>query len=211
MTSERTRKRLVQQLMEEGICNNVVLEAMTKTPRHLFMDEALGQRAYENIALPIGYSQTISQPYLVARMTEALLAGQKSIGKVLEIGTGSGYQSALLSLFTEDVFTVDRIKPLIAHAKKRFSDLQLRNIHLRYSNGYEGWKEHGPYEGIIVNAAPMQVPIKLIEQLAEGGRLVIPVGDSNSQSLQVITKMKQSFNQIQLGPVRFGPMLEGIE
>jgi len=211
MTSERTRKRLAQRLADDGIRSTVVLEAITTVPRHFFIDEALGQRAYDDITLPIGYNQTLSQPYIVARMTEALLAGQQSIGRVLEIGTGSGYQTAILAQVAKEIYTIERIKPLFQQAKKRFTELRLRSIQSRYGDGSVGWQEHAPYEGIIVTAASLQIPMQLVAQLCEGGRLVIPVGNINQQSLKVITRTTRGLQEIELEPVRFVPLLEGLE
>lgn len=211
MTSERTRTRLIKRLAEKGIRNQAVLDAMIKVPRHLFMEEALAQRAYENISMPIGYNQTISQPYIVARMTEALLGGQQSIGRVLEIGTGSGYQTAILSHVAKEIYSIERIKPLYLHAKKLLSELGIRSVTFRYGDGSEGWLENAPYEGIIVTAAPPEMLARLPEQLQEGGRLIIPVGDHDQQSLKVITRTSQGFQEIELEPVRFVPLLGGTE
>ncbi|MBQ0778012.1 MAG: protein-L-isoaspartate(D-aspartate) O-methyltransferase, partial [Pseudomonas sp.] len=176
MTSQRTRERLLERLFEEGVRNLRVLEAMRRTPRHLFVDEALAHRAYEDTALPIGHNQTISQPYIVARMTELLLGGGP-LDKVMEVGTGSGYQTAILAQVVERVFSVERIHPLQERAKAVLKDINIRNVVFRHADGNWGWPQYGPYDAILVAAAPAEVPKELLNQLADGGRLVIPVGD----------------------------------
>lgn len=208
MTSQRTRQRLVQRLQEEGVTNERVLAAIANTPRHLFIDEALSHRAYEDTALPIGHNQTISQPLIVAHMTELLLA-EGALDKVLEIGTGSGYQTAILAQLVNRVFSVERIQPLQDKAKERLQELKLRNIVFRWGDGWEGWNALAPYNGIIVTAAALEVPKALLEQLAVGGRLVMPVGDNQSQQLYLITRQEQGFKQQILGNVRFVPLLNG--
>ncbi|AZS49264.1 protein-L-isoaspartate(D-aspartate) O-methyltransferase [Entomomonas moraniae] len=208
MTSQRTRQRLVQRLQEEGVMNERVLAAIGNTPRHLFIDEALSHRAYEDTALPIGHNQTISQPLIVAHMSELLLA-TGPLDKVLEIGTGSGYQTAILAQLVNRVFSVERIQPLQDKAKERLQSLKLRNIVFRWGDGWEGWNALAPYNGIIVTAAALEVPKALLDQLAVGGRLVMPVGDSHSQQLYLITRQEQGFKQQILGNVRFVPLLNG--
>ncbi len=173
MTSQRSRDRLVEQLRDMGIRSEAVLEAVRSTPRHIFVDEALSSRAYDNTALPIGYNQTISQPYIVARMTEALFDDYRP-EKVLEIGTGCGYQSVILSYFADKVYTVERISALLDRARERFYALKCRNIHARYADGTLGWPEFAPFDGIIATAAPADIPQELVEQLSPGGRLIIP-------------------------------------
>ena len=185
MTSQRTRERLIQRLYEEGLSNAQVLEVIRRTPRHLFVDEALAHRAYEDTALPIGHNQTISQPFMVARMTELLLAGGP-LDKVMEIGTGSGYQTAILAQTVERVFSVERIQSLQDRAKERLLELNLRNVVFRWGDGWEGWPALAPYNGIIVTAAAREVPQALLDQLAPGGRLVIPVGVDEEQKLLLI-------------------------
>jgi protein-L-isoaspartate(D-aspartate) O-methyltransferase len=207
MTSQRTRDRLIARLKEQGIKNIDVLAVMKELPRHLFVDEALASRAYEDTALPIGHGQTISQPFIVAKMTEILLAGSKK-NKVLEVGTGSGYQTAVLSRLVERVFSVERISPLQNQARERFYQLKLNNIKLKHSDGSWGWEENGPYDGIIVTCAPEQVPDSLLQQLASGGRLVIPVGGA-SQSLRVIDRNGNQFEETELDAVSFVPLLTG--
>jgi protein-L-isoaspartate(D-aspartate) O-methyltransferase len=208
MTSQRTRERLIQRLYEEGLSNAHVLETIRRTPRHLFVDEALAHRAYEDTALPIGNNQTISQPYMVARMSELLLAAGP-LDKVLEIGTGSGYQTAILAQLVERVFTVERIQGLQDKAKERLTQLNLRNVVFRWGDGWEGWNALGPYNGIIVTAAAATVPQALLDQLAPGGRLVIPVGSGDVQELLLIVREEQGFSRHVLDAVRFVPLLNG--
>ncbi|XLX39022.1 protein-L-isoaspartate(D-aspartate) O-methyltransferase [Ectopseudomonas mendocina] len=208
MTSQRTRERLIQRLYEEGLSNARVLEVIRRTPRHLFVDEALAHRAYEDTALPIGHNQTISQPYMVGRMTELLLAAGP-LDKVLEIGTGSGYQTAVLAQLVERVFSVERIQVLQDRAKERLAELKLRNVVFRWGDGWEGWNALGPYNGIIVTAAAAQVPQALLDQLAPGGRLVIPVGSGNVQQLLLIVREEDGFSRHVLDAVRFVPLLNG--
>lgn len=207
MTSQRTRDRLIARLKEQGINNIDVLTVMRELPRHLFVDEALASRAYEDTALPIGHGQTISQPFIVAKMTEILLAGSKK-NKVLEVGTGSGYQTAVLSRLVDRVFSVERISPLQNQARERFYQLKLNNIKLKHSDGSWGWEDNGPYDGIIVTCAPEQVPESLLQQLAPDGRLVIPVG-GESQSLRVIDRNGSQFEETELDAVSFVPLLSG--
>ena len=208
MTSQRTRERLVQRLSEEGIADPRVLEVIRRTPRHLFVDEGLAHRAYEDTALPIGHNQTISQPFMVARMTELLLAGGP-LDKVMEIGTGSGYQTAVLAQLVERVFSVERIQSLQERAKERLVELNLRNVVFRWGDGWEGWPALAPYNGIIVTAAAAQVPQALLEQLAPGGRLVIPVGAGEEQQLMLIVRDGERYARQVLDPVRFVPLLSG--
>jgi len=208
MTSQRTRERLIQRLYEEGLSNAHVLETIRRTPRHLFVDEALAHRAYEDTALPIGNNQTISQPYMVARMSELLLAAGP-LDKVLEVGTGSGYQTAILAQLVERVFTVERIQGLQDKAKERLTQLNLRNVVFRWGDGWEGWSALAPYNGIIVTAAATTVPQALLDQLAPGGRLVIPVGSGDVQELLLIVREEQGFSRHVLDAVRFVPLLSG--
>ena len=208
MTSQRTRERLIQRLYEEGLSNARVLEVIRRTPRHLFVDEALAHRAYEDTALPIGHNHTISQPYMVGRMTELLLAAGP-LDKVLEIGTGSGYQTAVLAQLVERVFSVERIQVLQDRAKERLAELSLRNVVFRWGDGWEGWNALGPYNGIIVTAAAAQVPQALLDQLAPGGRLVIPVGSGDVQQLLLIVREENGFSRHVLDAVRFVPLLNG--
>lgn len=207
MTSQRTRDRLISRLREQGIRSVEVLSVMRDLPRHVFVDEALASRAYEDTALPIGQGQTISQPFIVAKMTELLLAGS-SKKKVLEVGTGSGYQTAVLSRLVDRVHSVERIAPLQNQARERFYQLKLNNIRLKHSDGSWGWPENAPYDGIIVTCAPEQVPKELLNELAPGGRLVIPVG-GKEQSLRVIDRNGATFEETVLDAVSFVPLLSG--
>lgn len=209
MTSARTRERLLQRLQEHGIQDRAVLEALRATPRHLFVDEALASRAYEDTALPIGHGQTISQPWVVARMTELVLAGRK-LDKVLEVGTGCGYQTAVLAALVSQVYTVERIEPLLVGARSRLRSIGLRNVRTRLSDGSWGWPEYGPYPAILVTAAPEVVPEGLVEQLAEGGRLVIPVGPASSQVLMLIERREGVLHESRLDAVAFVPLLAGV-
>ncbi len=209
MTSQRTRDRLISRLKEQGIKDGRVLEVMREVPRHLFVDEALASRAYEDTALPIGHGQTISQPHSVAKMTEALLKGG-DLEKVLEVGTGSGYQTAVLSRLVKRVFSVERISALQNLARERFYTFKFNNIRLKHSDGNWGWEDNAPYDGIIVTCAPEKVPDSLLMQLsADGGRLVIPVGESRSQSLRIIERNGNTFEETELEPVSFVPLLSG--
>ena len=209
MTSQRTRDRLVDRLKSKGIQNPAVLDAIRETPRHLFVDEALSHRAYEDDALPIGNGQTISQPYIVARMTEVLLEDGIP-DKVLEIGTGSGYQAAILAAIVPRVFSVERIRPLLVQAKQRFRQLKLNNVMAKHSDGTWGWPQSGPYDAIIVTAAPETIPQDLLDQLAEGGRMVIPVGKGRDvQDLQCITRTPEGLETRYLEAVSFVPFCSG--
>lgn len=210
MTSQRTRDRLAQRLQEEGIENLQVLEVIRKTPRHIFVDEALASRSYEDTALPIGHGQTISQPYVVARMTAALLESGP-LKRVLEVGTGSGYQAAVMAPLAEEVYSVERIQPLLVQARQRLADLGLRNVRLKHSDGNWGWPEHAPFDGIIATAAPEQVPQALLDQLVIGGRLVMPVGPSGSQELILMTRTAEGIERQVLDRVSFVPMRLGTE
>jgi len=208
MTSARTRDRLVQRLREQGIANLAVLDRIRNVPRHIFVDEALGSRAYEDTALPIGFGQTISQPYIVARMTEALLEAG-TLEKVLEVGTGCGYQTAVLAPLVGHVNTIERIAPLLARARERLRELGVRNVRFRHGDGTLGWKAHGPYDGILVAAAPLSVPDALLKQLRVGGRLVVPIGPEGEQQLVRFTRREQRIDREPLGPVAFVPLLGG--
>jgi len=213
MTSPRTRTRMVKRLIEQGIADERVLEVMQNTPRHIFVDEALASRAYEDTALPIGYNQTISQPYIVARMTELLLENKDSLNKVLEIGSGCGYQTAILAQLVGNIFSVERILPLQKKAIAHTELLKLKNIRYLYEDGGWGWAEFAPYDRILVAAAPNEVPEALLQQLAIGGVMVIPVGDSlGNQVLQRVTRTTENTFQIEeLDPVIFVPFLTGKE
>jgi len=208
MTSQRTRERLLGRLIDQGIGSMEVLDVIRSTPRHIFLDEALSHRAYEDVALPIGYNQTISQPYVVAKMTEALLRSGP-ITKVLEIGTGCGYQTAVIAQLAKSVYTIERIRPLMDRAKKNLKLLGLRNIDFMHGDGSVGWEKYGPYDAILTTAAPQQIPHELLQQLADGGRLIIPVGGDSRQELQLITRTGQEFETTIMESVRFVPLLVG--
>ncbi|NOY71001.1 MAG: protein-L-isoaspartate(D-aspartate) O-methyltransferase [Gammaproteobacteria bacterium] len=208
MTSDRTRERMVEGLKNNGIRDRRVLAALKKIPRHIFVDEAMASRAYENTALPIGLGQTLSQPYIVARMTEEVLNG-KRLKKVLEVGTGSGYQAAILSELVVQVYSVERIEKLMKLARSRFMALGIRNIRLKHSDGHWGWPDYGQYDGIVVTAAPEEIPQELLGQLAIGGRLIIPVGGSRNQQLQVVTRTVQEYELEIKENVSFVPLVEG--
>jgi protein-L-isoaspartate(D-aspartate) O-methyltransferase len=208
MTSARTRDRLVQRLREQGITNLAVLDRIRNVPRHIFVDEALGSRAYEDTALPIGFGQTISQPYIVARMTAALLEAGPA-DHVLEVGTGSGYQTAVLAPLVGQLYTIERIEPLLARARERLKELGIRNVRFRHGDGTLGWKAHAPYDGVLVAAAPLTLPEALIGQLKVGGRLIVPIGPEGEQQLVRLTRREQRVDRENLGAVAFVPLLGG--
>jgi protein-L-isoaspartate(D-aspartate) O-methyltransferase len=207
MTSQRTRARLIERLREQGIKDEAVLAAMFEVPRHLFVDEAMASRAYDDVSLPINFNQTISQPYIVARMIEVLRAAGP-INRVLEIGTGCGYQAAVLAQVTREVYTVERIKPLYERARKQLSDLKIRNVSVRYADGSVGMPESAPFDGIIMAAAAPTLSAVLREQLTVGGRMVLPVG-IKEQWLYLVERDARGFRETQLEPVKFVPLLVG--
>jgi protein-L-isoaspartate(D-aspartate) O-methyltransferase len=210
MTSDRTRDRLVTTLREAGITSEAVLERIREVPRHIFVDEALASRAYENTVLPIGHGQTISQPYIVALMTQALIEDRElPLPRVLEIGTGCGYQTAVLASFARHIFGIERINALIRQSRIHLRELRIGNVSLRHADGYQGWASQAPFQGILVAAAPPQVPEALLDQLDDGGRLLIPVGPSGRQSLLRITRQGQQFDQEHLSAVSFVPLVGG--
>jgi protein-L-isoaspartate(D-aspartate) O-methyltransferase len=211
MTSARTRDRLVARLKAEGVRHEAVLERIRTVPRHLFVDEALASRAYEDTALPIGFGQTISQPYIVAAMTEALIEGAagKKLTRVLEVGTGCGYQTAVLAPFVQHVYSVERIQPLVQRARANLAELGIVNFSLRHADGWYGWRSQAPFQGILVAAAPEHVPPELIEQLDDGGCLVIPIGGRGRQTLLRVTRVGGGFEREELLPVSFVPFVEG--
>lgn len=208
MTSRRTRDRLVQRLIDNGIRNEDVLNQIRNVPRHLFVDEALASRAYEDTALPIGLGQTISQPWVVARMTEALLEGFQG-ETVLEIGTGCGYQTAIMAPLVKKIYTVERIRELQLKTRQRLLDLDIYNVQLRPGDGWDGWSKYAPYDGIIVTAAAAELPEKLLQQLASGGRMIIPVGPSGCQDLMQVTRKNDHYEEVSLGAVSFVPLIQG--
>lgn len=207
MTSQRTRERMLARLREQGIKDEVVLSAMGSIARHIFVDEALSIRAYEDVSLPIGFGQTISQPYIVAKMTEILRAG-RPLGKVLEIGTGCGYQTAVLSKLAKEVYSLERISPLIMKARGHLRELRMSNIKLKHADGTMGLPEIAPFDGIIVTAAASHIPDELMAQLAIGGRMVIPVG-INDQILYLIERTETEYKKTKLEAVKFVPLLGG--
>lgn len=214
MTSQRTRERLVGRLLEQGIKHWGVLDVVRSTPRHIFLDEALSHRAYEDVSLPIGYNQTISQPYIVAKMTEAVLNNhpaleQGKLNNVLEIGTGCGYQTAIIAPLARKVYSVERIKPLLEKARKNIRLLGLHNVQFKHDDGSLGWKEKGPFDAIIAAAAPQQVPDELLAQLADGGRLIIPIGGEAAQELRLITRQGDEYHTEIVATVRFVPLFIG--
>ncbi|MFM8342337.1 MAG: protein-L-isoaspartate(D-aspartate) O-methyltransferase [Methylomonas sp.] len=209
MTSRRTRDRMIARLRDQGIRNSEVLAVMAEIPRHIFVDEALESRAYEDTALPIGHNQTISQPYIVAKMTELLLE-KGTPQKVLEIGTGCGYQTAVLANLVKQVYSVERIEPLIKKARDLLWRLNLKTIGFKHSDGGWGWPEQAPFDAIIVAAAPKQIPPALLDQLAMGGLIVIPVGGENGQQLHRITRTEKGFEDEVIERVLFVPFLSGV-
>lgn len=209
MTSARTRERLVQRLREQGIADPRVLDQIRNVPRHLFVDEALATRAYEDTALPIGHGQTISQPYVVARMSEAMIEGTTPPRKILEIGTGCGYQTAVLAPLVSVIYSIERVGALLQRAREQLKELGVRNVHLRHGDGFQGWAAHGPYDGILMAAAPLSIPHTLFEQLAQGGRLIAPYGPEGRQQLVRITRRGDELHTETLGLVSFVPLLKG--
>lgn len=208
MTSRRTRNRLVVRLRDQGISDEKVLNAINEIPRHLFVDEALAHRAYEDSALPIGFNQTISQPYVVAKMTEALVCGPP-IKKVLEIGTGSGYQTAILAELVEEVFSVERISGLLKRARRILGDIGYRNISFKHADGSLGWESQAPFDSIIITASPRTVPESLLNQLRDNGSVIAPVGDGNKQDLVLFKKKGADLTKTVMEPVKFVPLLAG--
>jgi protein-L-isoaspartate(D-aspartate) O-methyltransferase len=209
MTSQRTRARMVERLRQEGIGDETVLAAMSAVPRHLFVEEALATRAYEDTALPIGFSQTISQPYVVALMIQALRAGRE-LGKVLEVGAGCGYQAAVLAQVASEVYSVERIAPLLAKARANLRALRLPNLRLKHGDGNLGLPEAAPFDSIILAAASARLPQVLLQQLAPGGRMILPFG-SSAQVLRLVERTRSGYSETTLDAVRFVPMLMGVE
>lgn len=210
MTSQRTRFRLLDRLRQQGIDDEEILEIIGQTPRHIFVDEALSHRAYEDTSLPIGFNQTISQPYVVALMTKALFQGGK-LSRLLEVGTGCGYQTSILAQLCDRVYTLERIKGLQNRARQKLKLLGLRNVQFRHSDGSLGWAEQAPFDGIMVTASPRKVPQELVDQLSPNGRMIIPVGGSDGQKLQLITLEDGEMQVEVLEQVRFVPLLSGTK
>lgn len=208
MTSTRTRERMLSRLRERGIKDETTLSAIGAIPRHIFVDEALSIRAYEDVSLPIGFGQTISQPYIVARMTEILRNG-KQLNKVLEVGTGCGYQTAVLSKIAREVLSLERIRPLVMKARANLRTLKCSNVKLDHADGSEGLEAYAPFDGIIVTAAASHIPESLVSQLADGGRMVIPIGTS-TQTLYLIERLGDEFKETKLEMVKFVPLLGGL-
>ena len=208
MTSQRTRERLIQRLMDQGITRFEVLEAIRSVPRHLFVDEALAHRSYEDTALPIGYGQTLSQPYVVAKMSELALAPGRP-KKVLELGSGSGYQTAILASLVDEICAIERIKPLLERARKRLRALRVRNVRLRHGDGLDGWASEAPFDLILGAAAPERLPTQLLEQLAPGGTLILPVG-GKQQKLMIVTATPEGYVEEVIEEVNFVPMVRGV-
>ena len=214
MTSARTRERLVTRLREQGITDNEVLERIRSVPRHMFVDEALASRAYEDTALPLGLGQTISQPFIVARMIECLRAGDRPLGKTLEIGTGCGYQASVLAGLTKEVYSIERLAGLISRAKINLRAIKCFNVRLKHGDGYQGIPEVAPFDSIILAAAAPKVPAALLQQMAVGGRMVLPFGASSDDAVQrmlVIERTEAGWNEQLMEPVKFVPMLPGVE
>ncbi len=213
MTSARTRQRLIDRLIKQGIINKRVLDVIEKVPRHSFVDEALSSRAYEDTALPIGFGQTISQPYIVALMTELLVSLLPESGKfnrLLEIGTGCGYQAAILSSFANEVFSIERIKPLFHKSRQNLLKAGIKNVSLRLADGNLGWNNKSPFQGIIVAAAPLKIPKDLLMQLDDGGRIIAPIGDEKDQVLVCISRKGNNFDSESICPVKFVPLIQEI-
>lgn len=210
MTSQRTRLRMIERLRRQGIRDEVVLAAMGDVPRHIFVDEALASRAYEDIALPLGFGQTISSPYIVARMTELARSGC-ALGKVLEIGTGCGYQTAVLARLAKEVYSIERLAPLLARARRHLRDVRITNARLRHGDGLLGVPEVAPFDAIIMAAAATHVPAALLEQLAAGGRMVLPMASNQEQRLCVIERTAQGYVERKMDQVNFVPLLPGVE
>ncbi len=210
MTSQRTRARMIDRLREQGITDQRVLAAIAAVPRHVFVEEALASRAYEDTALPLGFAQTISQPYIVARMIEVLREGGRELGKTLEIGAGCGYQAAVLAQLTSEVYAVERIEPLLAKAKLNLRAIREFKVRLKYADGQFGLAEAAPYDTIIGAAAAPRVPQALLQQLALGGRMLLPVG-TGDQFLLLIERRAQGYVETRLDSVRFVPLLSGLE
>ena len=210
MTSQRTRLRMVERLREQGIRDEAVLAVMAELPRHIFVDEALASRAYEDMSLPLGFGQTISSPHTVARMTE-LARASTALEKVLEIGTGCGYQTAVLAKLVKQVYSMERLAALLNHARRHLREVRVLNVHLRHGDGLLGMPQTGPFDAIVMTAAASRVPAKLVEQLKPGGRMVMPITTPRGQQLAVIERTQQGYTERRMDQVRFVPLLPGVE
>ncbi len=209
MTSQRTRMRMVERLRAQGIRDEAVLSVMGEMPRHLFVDEALASRAYEDIALPLGFGQTISSPHTVARMTELARAG-RALGKVLEIGTGCGYQTAILGKLATQVYSMERIAALVRKVRKHLREAGVSNVHLRHGDGHAGMPEVAPFDAIVMTAAAARVPDTLLKQLEVGGRMILPMENGNEQHLYLIERTQKGCVERRMDPVVFVPLLPGV-
>jgi protein-L-isoaspartate(D-aspartate) O-methyltransferase len=209
MTSQRTRMRMIERLRAQGIRDEVVLSVLGEVPRHLFVDEALASRAYEDIALPLGFGQTISSPYTVARMTELARAGG-ALNKVLEIGTGCGYQAAILARLAKEVYSIERVSALLAKARKHLRELRVVNVRLRHTDGHAGMPEVAPFDVIIMTAAATHVPRELMEQLCVGGRMILPISQRGEQRLCMIERSQHGYVEKKMDAVKFVPLLPGV-
>jgi protein-L-isoaspartate(D-aspartate) O-methyltransferase len=209
MTSQRTRMRMVERLRAHGIRDEVLLAVMGEVPRHLFVDEALASRAYEDIALPLGFGQTISSPFIVARMTE-LARGGGALNKVLEIGTGCGYQTAVLSRLAKEVYSIERLAALLSKARKHFREVRAPNVRLRHGDGHAGMPEVAPFDAIVMTAAATHVPRELMEQLIVGGKMILPMTQAGEQRLCVIERAPHGYIEKKMDVVKFVPMLPGV-
>ncbi len=210
MTSQRTRLRMIERLREQGIRDEAVLAVMTELPRHIFVDEALASRAYDDMSLPLGFGQTISSPHTVARMTELARAG-RALDKVLEIGTGCGYQTAVLAKLAKQVYSMERLAALLNRARRHLREVRLLNVHLRHGDGLAGMPQTGPFDAIVMTAAAARVPDRLVEQLKPGGRMVMPIATAKGQQLSVIERTEQGYTERRMDQVRFVPLLPGVE
>ena len=208
MTSQRTRMRMIERLRAQGIRDEVVLSVLGEVPRHVFVDEALASRAYEDIALPLGFGQTISSPYTVARMTELARAGA-AINKVLEIGTGCGYQAAILARLAKEVYSIERISALLAKARRHVRDLRISNVRLRHTDGQAGMPDAAPFDVIIMSAAATHIPRELMEQLGVGGRMIVPICQGGEQRLRMIERSANGYIEKKMDTVKFVPLLPG--
>ena len=210
MTSQRTRLRMVERLRGQGIRDEAVLAVMGELPRHIFVDEALASHAYEDIALPLGFGQTISSPHTVARMTELALGGGAAVQKVLEVGTGCGYQTAVLAKLVKQVYSMERLAALLNHARRHLREVRLLNVHLRHGDGLLGMPQVAPFDAIVMTAAAARVPEKLVEQLKPTGRMIMPISSAKGQQLCVVERTQQGYTERRMDRVKFVPLLPGV-